>query len=153
MHQTLRLRPGRIFASLLAVLVASGIYVAAVSGAAGAAANKSVSAQGFGNVDCPTTGNETAGINLWATKFKGGVEGEAYIGTDGVEKHIYLTAGTINTNSFTLQGIVNYDVCGGVSEPTPVNATISGQCGTDVLVTYTDANGETGSFLSDVACT
>jgi hypothetical protein len=138
---------------LLVAVLASSVYAMSVSGVAGAVANKSVAAQGFGNVDCPTAGPETAGIQLWAAKFKGGLQGEAYIGTDGVEKHIFLTAGTINSQSFTLQGIVDYDVCGGVPEPTPVNATISGQCGTDVLVNYTDANGETGSFLSDVACT
>jgi hypothetical protein len=154
MHHKAKLsRRARVAASLFVVLLASSVYAVSMSSVAGAAANKSVSAQGFGNVDCPTAGNEVAGLNLWAAKFKGGVEGEAYIGTDGVEKHIYLTSGTINQNSFTLQGIVDYDVCGGIPETTPVNATISGQCGTNQLITYTDANGETGSFLSDVACT
>jgi hypothetical protein len=155
MHQTVRSpRRARVAAMLFVALLASSVYAMSVSGVAVAAANKSVAAQGIGNVDCPTAGTQAARIELWASKFKGGVQGEAYIGNgSGVEKHIYLTAGTINTNSFTLQGIVDYDNCGGVPEPTPVNATISGQCGTDVLVTYTDANGETGSFLSSVACT
>jgi hypothetical protein len=129
-----------------------------VPGVAGAAANKTVSVSGAGNVHCPggATVND-ATINFTAFKFKGAVfsdePGFIEIEYDGTFKVFFITAGTMNTSSFTLQAVVVEDFCNGVEQPTPVNATISGQCGTDQSVTYSDANGETATFLSDVACT
>jgi hypothetical protein len=156
MHNKARLsRRVRVAAPLLAVLLASGAYAVSVSGVAGAAANKTVSASGSGNVHCPGDGTvDPAEIHFTAFKFRGGVEGfEGIIEGLDTEKEFHITAGTMNTNSFTLQAVVTFDLCNDEYQDVPVNATISGTCGTDVLVTYSDANGETGTFLSNVACT
>jgi len=159
MHQKSRLsRRARVAASLFVVLLASGAYAVSMSGVAGAAANKTVSATGFGEVHCPGGSSvQGAAIHFTAARFKGAVfgieEGIITVGEDGTFKAFEITSGTLNQNSFTLQAVVFEDSCNGVEQDTPVNATISGTCGTDQLVTYSDANGETGSFLSDVACT
>jgi hypothetical protein len=159
MHQKSRLsRRARFAAPLLAVLLASGAYAVSMSGVAGAAANKTVSVTGSGEVHCPGGSSvQGAEIHFTAFKFKGAVFGlDAGIITveyDGTFKAFEISSGTINQNSFTLQAVVVEDSCNGVEQDVPVNATLSGTCGTDQLVTYSDANGETGSFLSDVACT
>ena len=158
MNQKLRVRAQRIVASALVAALGPAMYLVATSGAASAAANKSVSVDGFGTLTCPDSSTTDALIGLDANKFKGSVQGQGQVVNDIIsntitEKDFNVTSGTINTNSFTLQAIVTFDGCNGGLYPSPVNATISGQCGTDVLFTYTDANGETGSFEGRVACT
>jgi hypothetical protein len=137
------------------VLLASGISVMATSAVADAAANKTVQVSGSGEVHCPGGSQENADIFFTAFKQKGLVFSQqaAVISGATTSKLFFITAGTMNANSFTLEGPVVQDTCKGVVQDTQVNATVSGQCGTNVLVTYSDANGETASFLCNVACT
>jgi hypothetical protein len=140
---------------LVFALFASGVCVVASWGVAGAAANKTVQVSGSGEVHCPGGTQQDADIFFTAFKQKGLVFSQqaAVISGATTTKLFFITAGTMNANSFTLEGPVVQDTCGGIAQDTQVNASVSGQCGTNVLVTYSDANGETGSFLSNVACT
>jgi hypothetical protein len=66
-----------------------------------------------------------------------------------------IKSGSINSGgwgktSFSISGVVNQDP--GCNAPVPVTMTISGQCGTGVTINFKAADGETGTFTGNVAC-
>ena len=126
------------------------------SGVAGAAANKGVTAEGTGSVRCPSSQVvPSTTINLEASRSKGIVQGFVQI-TDPtfnvVNKGGSIDGGSMNGSSFNLTAVINFDRCGAFTQPVPVRAVISGDCGTGVLITYSDDNGETGSFVGNAVC-
>jgi hypothetical protein len=68
-------------------------------------------------------------------------------------KTILITSGKVSKSSFTLLGIEQPNsLC--PNDPTPSQVTITAQCVEGTTVTFTAANGETGTFPnSNVVCT
>jgi hypothetical protein len=116
---------------------------------------------GFGGsgpngLTCPDGSTTGAGINFQATKFASGsfdYNSGLNIGNQGgTSKQGQISSGNISKNSYSLSGVLGNDQCNNSSEPTPATFTVSGKCGDNVLIKYSDSNGEKGVFLGDVHC-
>lgn len=121
-----------------------------------ALANSNSTVTGRGTSTAFFCGNavpNVATISFNATKNKGVLNGSFQIFGSGVQKFGSITAGTMNTSSYSLTGIVTFDQCGGAFNQVVAQATITGQCGTAVPIHYVDTLGETGDFTGNVACT
>jgi hypothetical protein len=141
----------------LVVVAALGSLALVASASASPTAAVSVYGQGqTPEFVCPDTSTTFAGINFGATKVGGKLtwQGESgfNIGGDSVNKFGQFTSGTINKNSYSLNGILYEGSCNDVFNEAPATVTISGQCGFNVLIHYRDSNGEYGDFLGDVQC-
>jgi hypothetical protein len=101
---------------------------------------------------CPSGVTVPATINFFAQKNRGSVFGNYEITGADVSKFGTISGGTINQSRYSLQGITTLESCAGVLF-VPVNATLSGRCGTAVVIHYVDALGQRGDFLGNVACT
>jgi hypothetical protein len=118
-----------------------------------AASNKQISGTGAGTAFCPTTPftSFTASIFFSASKNKGTVSGNWQISGSGIVKGGSINSGSIGENSFSLSGTENFGFCPAI-QPTPVTATIRGECGTGAEIIFEAANGERGTFTGNVAC-
>ena len=137
-----------------AVVVLALAATAVFAVPAHAAANRNLVGEGStAQFLCPSGLTVPATISFSAQKSKGIVSGSYNIFGTGVSKFGQIRSGTITQNSYSLEGITTTEVCGGASLSVPVNATLSGECGTGVIIHYEDALGERGDFLGNVACT
>ena len=93
-----------------------------------------------------------ATIDFNATKSKGTLNGNFSIFGPAVQKFGGLNDGTINESSYSLQGFVNFESCGGTFSQNVAIVTLYGQCGTAVLIHYQDTLGQRGDFIGNVAC-
>lgn len=120
--------------------------------AAYAAANKSISGSGTGDITClngPLPVSKPATINFQASKSKGIMQGFFQITSAGTFKSGSISGGSIGDNSFTLTGSETFDTaCGG---PVPISFTIQGECGTGATITFESAT-QRGEFVGNVAC-
>lgn len=137
-----------------AVLVLLAVAATAVFAVpAHAAANRTVFGEGStSQFLCPNGLTVPASIQFSAQKSRGTVSGSYFIFGAGVTKFGNVFSGTITQNSYSLNGITTTEICGGAVLNIPVNATLSGECGTAVIIHYEDATGERGDFLGNVAC-
>jgi hypothetical protein len=143
-------RISRLIRAVVVTLVATAVFAVP----AHAAANRSVFGEGStSQFLCPSGLTVPATINFQAQKSKGTVGGFYQIFGAGVNKFGNVTGGTMSQSSYSLKGITFQEVCTGVMLSVPVNATLSGECGTGVIIHYEDALGERGDFLGNVACT
>jgi hypothetical protein len=142
----------RLFRHLLAVglaLAATAVFTVPAQ----AAANRSAVGEGStAQFLCPSGVTVPATISFSAQKSKGVVSGSYNILGVGVTKFGSIRGGTITQNSFSLTGFTTTEICSGVVLSVPVNATLTGECGTGVIIHYEDALGERGDFLGNVAC-
>ena len=144
----------------MAAIAAGSILAAAmmlaipliVSQEAAAAANKSVSGRGTGDITClngPLPAGETATIQFSATKSKGVMSGSFSIIAATGAKFGSINGGSVGANSFTLTGIESTDTaCLG---PVPISFTIHGECGTAVPIHF-ESETQRGEFVGNVAC-
>jgi hypothetical protein len=162
MAQTDRLGSVPKQAALLAILALLTLALVVVQARpAHAAANKTV--QGHGSTAefvCASSGpGWPAAIDFQAQKSgpytqKGTVSGYGQVSGSNVYKAFNLTSGTINQNSYSLEGALYYaPYCGFSAPATVAHVTLSGRCGSAVTIYYTDSDGEKGNFLGNVACT
>jgi len=143
-------------------LVAAAIVVTApvlFANQAQAATVRNVHGFGTGALVCRNTGVAwNAAIQFDATKQSGKIDGDWRITVVGLptpeaNKQGSITGGQISANSFSLTGFEFADSLCNISF-LPITIKISGQCGTDVTIRFTAANGiETGTFTGNVACT
>jgi hypothetical protein len=142
----------RVFRHLGAVVLALAV-TAVFTVPAHAAANRIAIGQGStSQFRCPSGLTVPATINFNAQKSKGTIFGNYQIFGGGVSKFGNVTGGTITQNSYSLTGVTQTGVCTGVQLFVPVSATLSGECGEAVIIHYSDALGERGDFIGNVAC-
>jgi hypothetical protein len=141
---TRRLLTANVVAVLFALLVVSV-----------ASANANHQAIGRGTTTqfiCANGVPNVATIQFSATKNKGVLTGSYQITGSSVSKGGSLNDGTITENSYSLTGVVNFDFCGTTFNQVVGTATLSGQCGTSVVIHYSDTLGQFGDFIGNVAC-
>jgi hypothetical protein len=147
-------------AALLAILALLTLALVAVQARpAHAAANKTVQGRGASALFLCSSGFTAldAQIDFNAQKNspftqKGTVFGNGSVTGSTVDKFFSLTSGTINQNQYSLGGILQFAFCNG-PEGTPAQVTLTGDCGSGVIIHYTDSLGERGDFVGNVACT
>src|SRR5436190_17258162 len=110
----------------MAVLAVVSLLSVAVP-AAYADSNRTVSGRGdSANFLCPSGVATPATIQFSATKNKGTLFGNFNIFGPTVSKFGTITGGSVNQNSFSLTGVVNFDTCGTFTSQLPATATITG---------------------------
>jgi hypothetical protein len=141
--------------ALLAILALLALaLVAAQPRPAQAAANENVQGTGSTSDFLCATGIPTVQANIifQASKSKGFVSGFFEVFGPTVFKGFTLSGGSFNKNHYSLTGILGDAFCNG-PVGTPAQVTLTGDCGSAVIIHYTDSRGERGDFLGSVACT
>jgi hypothetical protein len=122
---------------------------------------KHIQAGGAGELNCPSSSAAVSGgsplgpelIFFSADRSKGKLFGDWFI-QQNVSFQIKagdITDGHISGKQITLTGTEDTDeVC---SSQTPATITITGQCGTHVIIQFKSSNGQEGRFVGDVNCT
>lgn len=149
----------RFIARYAWLTVVAALGSLALAGSAVASPTKGVT--GFGQttdfICADGTDAGAASISVSAEKkgsaFSGFVGGQFGIFGPNVTKTGPLFGGTINKNNYSVTGSLSQANCSPFFfEPTPVNVTISGQCGINVVIHYSDAVGEKDDFIGNVSC-
>ena len=144
----------------LALLATLLLVAASVIAAKPAHAAANSQANGRGSTTafvCPSGTTSPATIDFNASKQKGIVSGFGNIRGADVSKLFSLGAGTLNKNSYSLKGSTSTafgpTACEGAFSELPEEVSLSGQCGTGVVIHYTDSGGQRGDFVGNVICT
>lgn len=119
---------------------------------------KQIRGLGFvGQVNCPSGSSppENEEIFLRVDKSRGQLFGDRVIAENIIfsfeRKAGDITGGHISGKQFTLTGTENTDnLC---SSQIPATITITGQCGTYVIIQFRSSNGQEGQFVGPVDCT
>jgi len=132
---------------------------------ASAATVRTVRGNGEGHLFCapgtvvPSPPGGDTSIGFLAQKQKGKISGFWSIDINGpgvfFSKEGVITGGSISSNSFTLTGQETSDTAclTGASATNPISITITGQCGTNVPITFKSAAFQEGHFTGSVSCT
>jgi hypothetical protein len=125
---------------------------------AGASANRSVNMGGLtAQFTCPTGVQVRAGISFSSDKEKGIQGGIGTITGPAIFDQFNVTGGISNKNSYSLTGNTSlggsFTECSTFQSVLPFQLTLSGQCGTGVVIHYSDTAGEVGDFVGNVTCT
>jgi hypothetical protein len=135
----------------LGVLVVLGSLAFAAS--ASATATKTVNASGFTtNVTCEGSPASFASIAFEAQKSKGVRGGDLSIEGPNFERGGSIESGTINKDRYSLTGTLFFARCGASVEPTPATFRVSGRCGTNVAIHYSDSIDGVNDFTGNVSC-
>jgi hypothetical protein len=116
---------------------------------------------GTGQLNCPSSAGGVPGssplgtefIRFSADKSKGELFGDWFIQQNVTlqKKTGDITDGQISGKQVTLTGTEDTDdIC---SSALPATITITGQCGTNVIIQFKSSNGQEGQFVGDVNCT
>jgi hypothetical protein len=142
-------RQGRFLTVMVLVVLAA---LAAIPAATAAANHQVVGRGSTTQFLCANGVLSTATIDLNAQKSKGTVFGSFNIFGPAVQKFGQLNDGTINESSYSVSGFITFEQCGATFFQNVGTATISGQCGTGVVIHYQDTLGQRGDFIGNVAC-
>jgi hypothetical protein len=142
-------RHGRFLTVLLLVVLTA---LAAIPAASAAANHQVVGRGSTTQFLCANGVLSTATIDFNATKSKGTVQGFFQIVGPAVQKYGSLNDGTINESSYSVQGFVQFEQCGSTFFQNVGSVTVSGECGTAVVIHYQDTLGQRGDFIGNVAC-
>jgi hypothetical protein len=152
------MRAGRVGIAAAALLLA--IAALMLTGVKPAAASPLKVAHGVGEATeftCPghqEVGSTAGAIDFSASRAHGLTHGFGFIEGTTVDKDFSITRGNMNRHSYSLTGIVRgHQLCGSTQTSLPSVVTLSGPCGTGVSISYSDTNGESGTFTGNVACT
>jgi hypothetical protein len=140
-------------ASILGTVLALTLSLTTVS----AAAVSTVKGNGSGVTE---SGIPCAGvpkgdiITFLATKSMGKVSGFAIFAqflepSGAFSKRVVFTRGHVNRTNYRLEGTVSGIACGAKVSGTAV---VRGDCGTGVIIHYSDSGGEKGDLKGDVVC-
>ncbi|HEV8636913.1 MAG TPA: hypothetical protein VG370_22060 [Chloroflexota bacterium] len=144
------MKRGRISVAVLRLVVVAVLAVGAVTSPAYAGSNKAVQGNGTGSVTCTSGGPAVpAMINFSANLNKGTISGQFFI-FGSVIKFGGVVSGNVSTTNYDISGIEFIAVCTGAA--TPTTYTIGKDCGQGVTINFAAANGETGTFVGNVAC-
>lgn len=154
MASSARMRAGQVGILIAALLFAMAAVLFVGAKPAGASTNTTATGRGTtAQFTCNTGQQLSASINFQASKSKGTLAGGGSVGGIGVGKFFNISGGTLNNNSYSLSGFTTQDTCATFTSFVPFQVTLSGQCGTGVVIHYSDTAGETGDFIGNVVCT
>ena len=142
-------RQGRFLTVMLFIVLTA---LAAIPAASAAANHQVVGRGSTTQFLCANGVLSTATIDFNAQKSKGFVQGSFGIFGPVAQKFGQLNDGTINESSYSLQGFVTFEQCGSTVFQNVGSVTLSGQCGTAVVIHYQDTLGQRGDFIGNVAC-
>jgi hypothetical protein len=142
-------RLGRFLTALVLVVLAA---LAAIPAASAAANHQAIGRGTTVQFICANGIPSTATIDFSAQKSKGTLFGNYSITGGAATKFGQLNDGTINENSYSLQGVATFDQCAGVFNQVVAEAVLYGDCGTSVVIHYRDSLGQYGDFIGNVAC-
>jgi hypothetical protein len=136
--------------AVLAILLAGSL--AFLPASAQSASTTKVAGYGVGAVTCSSGGSPHRAKIYFAAEEKSGVIlGGAVLYGRRVEAAINFTSGSVSTSSYSLSGAEYVYRCAGHGK-TITTATVSGSCGSSVTISFTSANGESGTFKGSVYC-
>ena len=143
----------RLSRRLLTAILAAVLFALLVIPAASANANHQAIGRGTTTqFICANGVPSVATIDFNAQKSKGVLQGNYQITGSTTQKFGTLNDGTITENAYSVTGVVTFDFCGTTFSQVVGTATISGDCGTSVVIHYQDTLGQRGDFIGNVAC-